>query len=271
MKTLIRKLDSLTHNDTAATKLINDNFEAIQQGIEDALSRSGKTPNFMDAPLDMNTRKIINLGTPENNNDAATKKYVDDTIVNVNELTQQVAELAQDLDNKQDTLVSGENIKTINSISLLGEGNIDIQGGGDSGIIVLESVVATFSGTATGTVALNEYIDVTKKYFPIVTFNSDTSINLLEDVTFNGLTSNKRLQIKWKEERAQGEQYSIDRAVLIPITTDSNRIAGLSNGQIRDPSNLVTSVSSASTDLQYPSAKLFYDTCGDIETLINAL
>ena len=35
-------------------------------------------------------------------------------------------------------------------------------------------------------------------------------------------------------------------------------------------SNLVTSVSSASTDAQYPSAKLFYDTCGDIETLINA-
>ena len=36
-------------------------------------------------------------------------------------------------------------------------------------------------------------------------------------------------------------------------------------------SNLVTSVSSASTDAQYPSAKLFYETCGDIETLINAL
>lgn len=35
--------------------------------------------------------------------------------------------------------------------------------------------------------------------------------------------------------------------------------------------NLVTSVSSASTDTQYPSAKLFYDICGDIETLINAL
>lgn len=35
--------------------------------------------------------------------------------------------------------------------------------------------------------------------------------------------------------------------------------------------NLVTSVSASSTDAQYPSAKLFYDTCGDIETLINAL
>ena len=36
-------------------------------------------------------------------------------------------------------------------------------------------------------------------------------------------------------------------------------------------SNLVTSVGLSSTDEQYPSAKLFYDTCGDIETLINAL
>ena len=36
-----------------------------------------------------------------------------------------------DLDDKQDTLVSGQNIKTINNISLLGPGNIDIQAGSD--------------------------------------------------------------------------------------------------------------------------------------------
>lgn len=35
-----------------------------------------------------------------------------------------------DVSNKQDTLVSGTNIKTINHLSLLGSGNIDIQGGG---------------------------------------------------------------------------------------------------------------------------------------------
>lgn len=34
------------------------------------------------------------------------------------------------VDDKQDTLVSGTNIKTINNQSLLGSGNIDIQGGG---------------------------------------------------------------------------------------------------------------------------------------------
>ena len=40
---------------------------------------------------------------------------------------------------------------------------------------------------------------------------------------------------------------------------------------VQTTSNLVTSVSSSSTDSQYPSAKLFYDTVGDIESLINAL
>lgn len=36
------------------------------------------------------------------------------------------------IDDKQDTLVSGTNIKTINNQSLLGSGNIDIQGGGSA-------------------------------------------------------------------------------------------------------------------------------------------
>ena len=36
------------------------------------------------------------------------------------------------IDDKQDTLVSGSNIKTINNTSLLGSGNIDIQGGSGS-------------------------------------------------------------------------------------------------------------------------------------------
>lgn len=36
-------------------------------------------------------------------------------------------------------------------------------------------------------------------------------------------------------------------------------------------SNLVTSVSSSSTDSQYPSAKLLYDTVGNIETLLASI
>lgn len=44
-----------------------------------------------------------------------------------NEVISKINEL---VDDKQDTLVSGTNIKTINNTSILGSGNIDIQGGG---------------------------------------------------------------------------------------------------------------------------------------------
>lgn len=48
-----------------------------------------------------------------------------------------------DLSTKQDTLVSGENIKTINGVSVLGSGNIEISSGGNytagNGIIISDS------------------------------------------------------------------------------------------------------------------------------------
>ena len=55
----------------------------------------------------------------------------------------------------------------------------------------------------------------------------------------------------------------------IYVTDDGVNQKDLLNAQLT--TNLVTSVDSSSTDSQYPSAKLFYDTVGDIETLINAL
>lgn len=78
MKTSIKRLGSVTHNDTTATKLINDNFQALQQGVEDSLSRTGKTPNFMDAVLDMNSYRIINVGEATEDTDVVNKKYVDE-------------------------------------------------------------------------------------------------------------------------------------------------------------------------------------------------
>lgn len=47
--------------------------------------------------------------------------------------------LVKDLETKQDTLVSGTNIKTVNNQSLLGSGNITIQGGGASVIEVTQA------------------------------------------------------------------------------------------------------------------------------------
>lgn len=42
------------------TSVIQTNFEAISEALEDCLSRSGGSPNTMSANLDMNGNKILN-------------------------------------------------------------------------------------------------------------------------------------------------------------------------------------------------------------------
>lgn len=80
VKVDIKILDSTTANDVTATKTINDNFEALQNAVEDSLSRSGKVPNYIQTDLDLNHNKLINLADPKEDRDAVTLKYVKDTV-----------------------------------------------------------------------------------------------------------------------------------------------------------------------------------------------
>lgn len=59
-----------------------------------------------------------------------------------------------DLSNKQDTLVSGTNIKTINNQSLLGSGNIDIQAGG-----TVDTAMSDTSENAVQNKIIKAYVD----------------------------------------------------------------------------------------------------------------
>lgn len=54
------------------------------------------------------------------------------TKVDYSEYENKVQEIDQNISYKQDELISGTNIKTINGNSILGSGNIEIQGGGDT-------------------------------------------------------------------------------------------------------------------------------------------
>lgn len=60
----------------------------------------------------------------------------------VNEDSEKITSLDTEMGTKQATLVSGQNIKTINNQSILGEGNIDITGGGT---ITIDSELSTKS------------------------------------------------------------------------------------------------------------------------------
>ena len=81
-KVNVTRIDSVTSNDAAATAAINNNFQALQTAIENTLSRDGTTPNFMDANLDLNAHRIINVQEPESDNDVVTKKWVTDIVGN---------------------------------------------------------------------------------------------------------------------------------------------------------------------------------------------
>ena len=105
---------------------------------------------------------------------------------------------------KQDTLVSGTNIETINNESILGSGNITIQGGGGGSNI----------------------IELTQAEYDALTAYTEDAIYVITDAPV----------------------YDISNYELL--------------------SNKVTSISSASTDTQYPSAKCVYDLIGDVETLL---
>ena len=62
---------------------------------------------------------------------------------------------------------------------------------------------------------------------------------------------------------ASGVQTSLGKA---DTALQSSAIANM-----QTTTNLVTSVSSSSTDSQYPSAKLLYDTVGNIESLLASI
>ena len=109
-KVSIKRLDSITKNDTTATEQINSNFLALQEAIENTLSRDGTGPNFMDADLDMNSYRIINSADPVEDLDIVNKKYVEEKIGVATEASKTaVNAAAQAATSAQSALVSSTN------------------------------------------------------------------------------------------------------------------------------------------------------------------
>lgn len=57
---------------------INQNFERITAAFQNTISRDGSTPNNMQAELDMGGKRVINVGTPADPNDAVRLRDIID-------------------------------------------------------------------------------------------------------------------------------------------------------------------------------------------------
>ena len=68
-------------NQTTAIQVLNDNFEKIVEAFENTFSRDGTTPNYLEAPLDVNSQRVMNLPAPVNGSDAARLVDVAEALV----------------------------------------------------------------------------------------------------------------------------------------------------------------------------------------------
>lgn len=151
------------------------------------------------------------------------------------------------LGGKQDTLVSGTNIKTINNESILGSGNIDIQGGS----ITIDS-----------------------------SFNRDSENAISNKVVSRGTIGSYGLSTEGSGANARNILQVYDQGgygvsnLSIPYTRINNKpvIANYAhktsvpyNIDVVETSAITTSISSSSTDAQVPSAKAVYDQLGGLK------
>ena len=144
--------------------------------------RDGNNPTSL-APL------VYNNSILAQKNEVKIESKANSADVYLKTETSGTTQLNTAFENKQNTLVSGFNIKTINNESILGSGNIDIQGGGSSytagdGIDITNDVISV-TGKA-DTSAVTEVSDA------LTAHTADTTVHVTaaEKTSWNGAATN---------------------------------------------------------------------------------
>lgn len=122
--------------------------------------------------------KLIEEGVPGTGSELPTEKPTDNGQILLGNINGSVEWSTETIREFQHELVSGENIKTINGVSILGSGNIQIEGGGSK-----DNVVEIADGALRGHSTINPYtVDeatLTKLQDPntIIKYNGDNYYN----------------------------------------------------------------------------------------------
>jgi hypothetical protein len=129
--------ESYVKNEIANAQLNGDNTDIDLSGYATKDDLKNKVDKVAGKSL-VDDTEIARLKNVTNYDDTGIKKDLTEISQDLDNINQDLVDKANkndipDISGKQDKLVSGTNIKTINGESILGEGNIEIKGGGTSG------------------------------------------------------------------------------------------------------------------------------------------
>ena len=191
--------------------------EVPKQYIQDIAFVAGTSINIFDQdgnPKIISFADGITLG--ENGENVDVK--LDDTFVNK-------------VNGKQDALVSGTNIKTVNGNSLLGSGNITIEGGGSSytageGIDISEANVISVDKETLNIPTLQTNINGSTNNYVYSTGNLNSKkTNVIADIFFANDNTIDTLRCY---VRYWGNDFTYDSFIAIP-NAESNRAGAMSS------------------------------------------
>lgn len=190
-----------------------DNYVTVSDFDENELIVSAALNNLEESKADKDD--LTNLI-----NNVYTKEEIDNNHLVI---SSSLNDLNTRLNTKQDTLVSGINIKTINNQSILGSGNITLEGGSGSGgggdINVIESVKVNGSAL---TPDANKAVNITAVPATIVT--QDTTHRFVSDnekTTWDNKVSN--VQADWN---ATSGLAQILNKPTIPVAVTESTVSG---------------------------------------------
>lgn len=187
------------------------------------------------------------------------------------------------------TLTQGGVSKGTFTTNQSGNTTIDLDAGGGAGggnCIYLRDMQAVHqAGTdndSYGRIDVSSYIEAGKQYSPIVLITPDaisgtypkTRLQMLQYLKSSCWFYNNYVEVRYYTSDVPSNTTRYDVFLIETDDETSYAVSGITNGldginiDPQTKTNLVTSVSSSSTDTQYPSAKCVYDIIGDVETLL---
>lgn len=228
------------------------------------------------------TRGLSAETSARENTDASLSSSIGANTTAIDGLTTRVAAVENALPQKQNLLVSGTNIKTINGNSLLGAGDLPISGVGGSQTKVIRQVIEanevtwtavsssqpdygqSYDGVATIT---NSNIENGKSYLPVVLFSNldPSSRSKIFPVCqfFNDGNGSGRLFIYAKPVSGSPSLSWYFNLILIEITNDNGDSLSKTNLQSRGITNGLGSPNDINYEIvsslpAQPDANMFY-------------